>query len=293
MSSLPKISVITPSFNSLRTIRDTIESVLAQNYPNVEHIVMDGGSKDGTVELLKEYPHLIWVSEKDEGHYHAMNKGVERASGEVVNILNADDCFRPGTLLAVGEAFLNHPEWDALFGDIQYVDGEGRNIYRRIEARYDYDILRHALLCYVIHQTLFVRKAIHDRLGLYRYKDFLNSCDYDFILRLGQNGCRVGHLPRLLVNYRYHQFGQSADLRVTQNMWREATALCRAHGRPDGWRGNVCRTVARLKRQWQKLIYRGRIDLIPGNLLLRLRRQMKSQTQFTSNIDMEKLKPKD
>src|ERR1017187_2034002 len=90
---LPRISVVTPSFNSIHTIRDTIESVRSQDYPNWEHIVMDGGSKDGTVELLKEYPHLIWVSEKDEGHYHAMNKGIFRATGEVVNTLHADDCF--------------------------------------------------------------------------------------------------------------------------------------------------------------------------------------------------------
>ena len=87
----PKISIITPSFNSARTIRDTIESVRTQDYANREHIVIDGGSKDGTVELLKEYPHLIWVSEKDEGHYHAMNKGIERATGDIINILNADD----------------------------------------------------------------------------------------------------------------------------------------------------------------------------------------------------------
>src|SRR4051812_37512351 len=75
---LPKISVITPCFNSIHTIHQTIESVASQNYPALEHIVMDGGSKDGTVELLKQHPHLIWASEKDEGHYHAMNKGIQR-----------------------------------------------------------------------------------------------------------------------------------------------------------------------------------------------------------------------
>src|ERR1700690_986114 len=101
MSELPKISVITASFNSIDTNRETIESVRSQDYPHWEHIIMDGGSKDGTVELLKEYPHLIWVSEKDEGHYHAMNKGILRATGDVVNMLNADDCYRPGALPAV------------------------------------------------------------------------------------------------------------------------------------------------------------------------------------------------
>ncbi len=288
----PKISVVTPSFNSIRTIRDTIESVRSQDYPNWEHIVVDGGSKDGTVELLKEYPHLIWASEKDEGHYHAMNKGIVRATGEIINILNADDCFRPGVMSAVGEAFQRHPDWDALFGDIQYVDGHGREIYRREEAGYDYDVLRYAV-GYVIHQTLFVRKAVHDRLGVYRHKEFLNTCDYEFILRLGKHGCRVGHLRQLLINYRYHEHGQSADLRVTRNMKRETVVIRREYGVPEGLRGQVYRIAFRLKRQWQKLIHRGHLDLMPGTWILHLRRQMKKQTSFTSNIDMKKLETKD
>ncbi len=286
MSELPKISVITPSFNSIHTIRETIESVRGQDYPNWEHVVIDGGSRDGTVALLKEYPHLVWVSEKDEGHYHAMNKGIQRATGAVVNILNADDCYRPGTLRAVGEALAAHPDWDALFGDILYMDGEGREIYRREEACYDYNVLRYAI-GYVIHQTLFVRKAVHDRLGLYRHKDYLNCCDVEFILRLGRAGCKVGHLPRLLVNYRYHEHGQSADLRVTTNMLRESTAIMRDYGKPDGWRGRLYRFVYRGKRQLQKLVHRGRCDLIPGHWILR--KHMKRKTSFTSNIDMSRL----
>lgn len=285
-----KISIVTPSFNSIRTIRETIESVRSQDFQNWEHLVIDGGSTDGTLELLKEYPHLKWISEKDEGHYHAMNKGIARASGDVINILNADDCLRPGALSAVSAAFAQQPEWDALFGDVQYVDGEGRGIYRREEACYDYNVLRYGFVCYVIHQTLFVRKTAYDRLGLYRHKEFMNSCDYEFILRLGKCGCKVGHVPRLLINYRYHEHGQSADLRVTQNMWREAGIILREHGRPEGWRGGLYRTVFRLKRQCQKLIYRGRVDLLPGSWILRLRRHMKKQTRFTSNIEIGKLR---
>jgi glycosyltransferase involved in cell wall biosynthesis len=289
MSSPPKISIITPSFNSIHTIRETIESVLSQDYPHWEHIVMDGGSTDGTVELLKEYPHLIWVSEKDESLYHAMNKGVLRAAGEVVNILNSDDCYRSGTLSAVSAAFQQHPEWDALFGDFQIVDGEGRGIYRRREACYDYDVLRYAGLNYICHQTFFVRKSIHDRLGLYRHREFINICDYEFFLRMGKHGCKVGHVPRLLVNFRYHEYGLSADLRVARNSRREVAAICREYGRPDGWLGRVYRFMFRLKRQWQKLIYRGHVDLIPGHWIMHFRGQMKEQTSVSSNIDLSKL----
>ena len=286
MSALPKISVVTPSFNSIRTIRETIESVKQQEYPHLEHIVMDGGSKDGTVELLKEYPHLRWVSEKDEGHYHAMNKGIEAATGDVIQILNSDDCLRPGALRLVGQAFADHPEWDALFGDIVFVDGKNQEIYRREEALYDYDVMRFSCVGYVIHPTLFVRKSVHDRLGLYEHKRFLNACDYAFELELGRAGCRVGHVPALLINYRFHEFGQSADRRIADNTWRECEIIRREHGVPGGARGKVLRAAYRIKRQLQKLRYRGRCDLIPGTWLLR--KHMKAKTSFTSNIPQEK-----
>src|SRR5438105_2694229 len=112
MSQAPKISIVTPSFNSSHTLRTTLESVATQNYPLVEHLIIDGGSTDGTLDILRSYPHLLWVSEKDQGHYHAMDKGTRMASGEVVAILNADDCYRPGVLAEVARAFQAHPDWD-------------------------------------------------------------------------------------------------------------------------------------------------------------------------------------
>jgi glycosyltransferase involved in cell wall biosynthesis len=287
MPEAPKTSIITPSFNSIATIRDTIESVLRQEFPNWEHLVIDGGSTDGTVELLKTYPHLIWVSEKDEGHYHAMNKGVERATGEVVTILNSDDYYRPGALSKVADAFEANPDWDGLFGDVIYVDGAGQEIFRREEALFDYDVLRFGGVNFVNHQTLFVKKSVHQRLGLYRHKEFRNCCDYDFLLTLGRAKCRIGHVPYLLVNYRYHENGQSADLRITRNMAREFGLIRRAHGVPEGFRGDLLRACFRLKRQVQKLRYRGKCDLIPGGWILK--KHMRPKTKFSSNIGLDKL----
>jgi glycosyltransferase involved in cell wall biosynthesis len=203
MQSLPSISVITPCWNSARTIRETIESVVNQNYSPLEHIVVDGGSKDETVEILKHYPHLQWSSEKDEGHFHAMNKGIARATGDWIVILNADDCFRPGALANVARAIQAHPEWDATFGDVVYVDVAGNEIYRREEALYDFNALRFGIN-YVNHQTLFVRRSVYDRIGLYRYKDFPKASCYEFTLRLGKEKCRVGHVRACLVNFRIH-----------------------------------------------------------------------------------------
>ncbi len=287
MSVPPKISIVTPTFNGITTLRETIESVLAQDYKDWEHIVIDGGSTDGTVDLLRSYPHLKWTSEKDRGHYDAMNKGIARASGDVVAILNADDCYREGTLRKIAQAFTENPDWDALFGDVVYVDGMSREIFRREEACYDYDVLRFGNVCYVIHPTLFVKKDVYDRLGVYQYEKFLNCCDLEFILRLGQNRCRVGHIPQLLANYRMHEHGQSADRRVSRNMRRESLIIRKEHGFPGGMRGKLFEFFARIKRQSQKLFYRGKLDLMSGNWFLR--KHLRDKTSFSSNIGVDKL----
>src|SRR5512143_3485712 len=104
MATPIKLSIVTPTLNSIRTIRETLDSVARQDYPHVEHIVVAGGSTDGTLELVKGYPRLRWISEKDEGHYHAMNKGILTATGDAVGILNADDCYCEGILAKVAAA---------------------------------------------------------------------------------------------------------------------------------------------------------------------------------------------
>ena len=286
MENLPKITVVTPSFNSIHTIRETIESVLKQNYPNLEHIVMDGGSTDGTVELLKSYPHLKWFSERDEGHYHAMNKGIQMATGEAINILNADDCFCDGILKKIGSTLAAHPEWDGVFGDMIFVDDNGKEIFRREEAYWDPQIVR---LGFGLgqHQTLFVCKKTYDRLGLLRHKDFKNCCDFEFLMRMAHAKCKIGHVHDYVVLYRYHQHGQSADKRVLENMKLESAQIRREYGLPGGVAGKLLAQYARLKRQVEKLFILGKCDLIPGKW--HLRKHMREKTEFSSNIGVDKL----
>jgi glycosyltransferase involved in cell wall biosynthesis len=286
MAGLPKISVVTPTFNSIHTIRATIASVARQDYPLVEHIVVDGGSKDGTIEVLKSSPGVIWVSEKDEGHYHAMDKGSRMATGEVVAILNSDDCYRPGVLSEVATAIAKHPDWDGLFGDLVFVDGEGQEIFRREEAMFDPQIIRFGHN-YINHQALFLRKDAFLRVGGYRYKDFKNCCDYEIIMRLIRAGCQLGHIPVYIVDYRFHNFGQSADLRVRDNMTRESEMIRVEYGLPGGLLGNMLRSYARFKRQVEKLLILGKCDLIPGKM--RLSKHMRRKTSFSSNIGVDKL----
>ena len=104
MAQLPKISVVTVSFNHAEFIRDTIDSVASQQYPNLEHIVVDGGSQDGTIEILQEAPHLVWTSEQDRGISDALNKGFARATGDIIVWLNSDDWLAPGALHATDGA---------------------------------------------------------------------------------------------------------------------------------------------------------------------------------------------
>jgi glycosyltransferase involved in cell wall biosynthesis len=286
MSKRPKISVVTPSYNSVNTIRATLESVASQDYPSVEHIVMDGGSTDGTLDIVREFPRVILVSEKDQGHYHAMDKGTRMATGEVVAILNADDCYRAGVLGEVAAAFAKNSSWDGLFGDVVFVDGGGHEIFRREEAKFDSQIVRfgHNM---VNHQALFLKKDVYLRLGGYRYKEFKNCCDYEYVMRLIRARCRVGHIPVYIVNYRYHDHGQSADLRVRANMQRESAMIREEYGVPGGLAFKALNFYARAKRQAQKLAIRGKCDLRPGNWLLK--KHLRQKTSFSSNIGVDKL----
>ena len=280
------ISVVTPALNSAHTIGETLESVARQDYPHLEHIVMDGVSTDGTLDLVKAYPKVRCVSEKDEGHYHAMNKGIQAARGEVIGILNADDCYCDGILTKVAAAFEAHPDWDALFGDYIFVDDTGKEILRREEACWDPQIVRFGMGI-ALHQALFVRKSTYDRVGLLRHKDFKNCCDIEFLTRLAHARCRVGHIREFIVRYRYHQFGQSADKRIVANMARESALIRREYGVPGGWVGRMLRSYARAKRQAQKLVLLGKCDLVPGHW--RLRKHMREKTEFSSNIHLDKL----
>lgn len=283
---LPSVSIVTPCFNSIHTIRETLESVAAQIYPRLEHVVMDGGSTDGTLELLKSYPWIRLFSGSDEGHFDAMNKGVRLSSGDIVAVLNADDCYVPNAIQTVGKAFATHPQWEALFGDCRFVDGQGTEIYRREEACFDYDVLRFGLM-YIPHPTLFLRRTTFDALGGFRHKLFRNTCDYDLVCRLGHARRKVGHVRRILVNYRIHPYGQTADLRIRENQRQEDARIQAEHGKSAGWCGTAQRIYAKLRRQFQKLFLRGKVDLVSGNW--KMRHHLVRKASFSSNIGLDKL----
>ncbi|MBI4927898.1 MAG: glycosyltransferase [Anaerolineae bacterium] len=160
------VSIITPSFNQARYIEATLDSVLSQDYPEIEYIVMDGGSTDGTVDILKRYEHRLagWVSEKDRGQTDAINKGFARARGEVLAWLNSDDTYQPGAVREAVEALRAHPEAALVYGDANYIDETGRVIGRFPAAQTDYRRLRQGYV-HIPQQAAFWRASRWRQVG--------------------------------------------------------------------------------------------------------------------------------
>lgn len=179
-----RISVITATYNSASTIRDTIESVLNQNYPNVEFIVVDGASTDNTLEIVKEYGTKITkvFSEPDGGIYDAMNKGIRNATGDVVGILNSDDFFSSSDILQTICETFSHNNIDALYGDVHYVDPTDLTKIRRY---YSSKIFKPSLFRFGFmpaHPSFYMKKSCYDVHGLYPL-DYQIAADYDFLIR--------------------------------------------------------------------------------------------------------------
>jgi glycosyltransferase involved in cell wall biosynthesis len=189
--NLPTITVITPSYNQGIFIRQTVESVLSQEYPGLEYIVMDGGSTDDTLAVLEPYsPCLTLISEPDRGQTDAINKGLHRATGDIVCWINSDDYFLPNALLTVGQYFAGHPGIDWLTADCLIVDESGQLIQQPI--RQYKKLLRNlsnqaylGLTNAVCQPATFWRRSVHERVG-YLNENLHFTMDYDFWLRLAQ-----------------------------------------------------------------------------------------------------------
>ena len=182
-NNYPKISVITPSFNAGNYIEQAIQSVLAQNYPDFEHIVMDGGSTDGTIEILKKYPHLNWVSEPDRGQSHAMNKGFAISTGDIIVYLNADDFFEPNAFHTAVKYLDKNKGIYMVVGECNILDDAGKISRNRNIKTTFYEMLQWWRYSFPINpSSYFYYREVQEKVG---YFDETNqySLDYDFLLR--------------------------------------------------------------------------------------------------------------
>jgi len=201
----PKISIITPSFNSAKFIEDAIQSVVRQNYSNVEHIVVDGGSSDGTVGVLKRYGHLKWISEKDDGQSDALNKGLAMSTGDIVGWLNADDVYLEGTFAKVVRS-LADPSTDGVYSDFYFTD-ENLQPTRKIKS---HNPVRWLSLfhCYIPSVTFFFKRKIIDR-GITFDKNMHLLMDKDFFARILYAGFRLRYVNDSFSKFRWHKENKS------------------------------------------------------------------------------------
>lgn len=200
MNDQPKVSIITVCFNSAKTIRDTIESVINQTYKNIEYIIIDGGSTDGTVDIIKEYEPYIakWISEPDDGIYNAMNKGIQMATGEIIGIINSDDWYEINAIELVVSEFFTNIKVDLFHGNNEIYDINDNFLFM-IKPDQDYNNLWHNMV--INHPGCFITKEAYKKYGLYK-TDYRLAADYELILRMFINGARFQYIDRVLASMR-------------------------------------------------------------------------------------------
>jgi glycosyltransferase involved in cell wall biosynthesis len=180
----PRISIVTPSYNQGQYIEETIRSVLLQDYPNLEYIVIDGGSSDATLQILKRYDHLIhWISEPDEGQTDAINKGLKMASGEIVAYLNSDDLYEPGALASIAAFFCQQEDIAMIYGDIIHIDEKSGFIEFHKTGEVTLQKYLMAGDFYLPQPSVFFRKRVIETLGYFDKKLHL-AMDYDYWLKI-------------------------------------------------------------------------------------------------------------
>jgi glycosyltransferase involved in cell wall biosynthesis len=200
-----KISIITVVYNNERTIRDALESVLLQSYKNIEYVVIDGNSNDGTVKIINEYYDQLgyFVSESDHGLYDAMNKGIQASTGDVIGILNSDDLYQDLDVIAsVMEEFNNDSQLDILYGNLVYVKtvDVGKVVRNWKSKSYYNNFFEEANV--PPHPSLFVRKKVYDQVGLFDL-DYKIAADYEFMLRIFKKyNFKSKYIDRLIVRMR-------------------------------------------------------------------------------------------
>lgn len=211
----PKISIVTPSFNQATFLEEALWSVKNQNYPHVEHIVVDGASTDASVEILRRYAslpgweHLRWLSEPDRGQSDALNKGFQMATGDIVGWLNSDDRYRPDCFKAVIGGFDQHPHADVLYADYTFVDEKGRLLQVRREISFSHFVLLYHRVLFIPTTATFFRRRIFED-GNFLDLSYNYSMDHEFFVRLARRGYRFQHMSEVIADFRWQPNSKSS-----------------------------------------------------------------------------------
>lgn len=208
----PLVSIITPSYNQGRYIRETIESVINQDYPNLEYIVVDGGSSDDTLAILEQYSQsderFRFISEKDRGQSHAINKGLAMAKGEIIGWLNSDDTYLPGAIRKAVKALQEHPDWAMVYGKANTIDENSQKLSDYYVAPASYQLLFNG--CMICQPATFIRKNVFQGVG--GVDESLQFCmDYDLWIRIAKKHA-MGFMQDFLANARTHSTCKTSTL---------------------------------------------------------------------------------
>jgi len=260
----PKVSIVTPSLNQGQFIEEAILSVLSQDYPNIEYIVIDGGSTDSTLDILKKYDNeVVWISEPDRGQVDAINKGWRMASGEILTWLNADDLLYPGAIRTVVNRFLQRKEIEIVHGDVVFVDRQGNALLEKREIEFDYKIILYGIN--YICPTVFLRRCVLQKIG-YLDQNLQYVFDHEFYLRAAKNGVQFTHIPEFLFKFRLQQ--ESKGVAKESKVRKEGKRVINSY-REDPFKdilgfnfiyAGLVNKIYRIKRQWVKLRTRKTID---------------------------------
>ncbi len=225
----PLVSIITPSFNQAHYLEATIQSVLGQDYPRIEYLIVDGGSTDGSVDIIQKYLSKIawWISERDKGQTDAINKGFARAKGDIFAWLNSDDTYNPGAVSAGVKYLTEHPEVGMVYSDCNYVDEEGRVIGQFPAAQTDYQRLRQGYV-HIPQQTMFFRAKYWQELGPLD-PSFYFAMDYDLWTRIARQAPLKYVQGQTWANFRIHGSGKTTA--ADDRCWPE---MLRVHYRDGG-----------------------------------------------------------
>ena len=226
--SLPRVSIVTPSFNQAQYIESTIQSVLVQDYPQIEYLIVDGSSTDNTVDIIKKYQGQLawWVSEKDQGQTDAINKGFARASGDILAWINSDDTYEPGAVRLAANYLMEHPEVGMVYGDCNFINAEGRVIGRFASAQTNYRMLRQGYV-HIPQQTMFFRGELWRQVGPLD-PSFYFAMDYDLWTRISAR-TGIKYIPQTWANFRLHTTGKT--IVADDRCWPE---MIRVHYRDGG-----------------------------------------------------------
>ena len=201
----PKISIITPSYNQGQFIEETILSVINQNYPLIEYIIIDGGSTDNTIEIIKKYTKHItyWVSEKDSGQSEAINKGFKRATGDIVCWLNSDDILMPNAIREVANFFEENNDVNILNGYTVVIDKKSNILFNLFLLNQKKWYACHGIY-YIAQPSLFWRRKIFESIGLLR-EDFHTLMDKEFLIKMFEKNMEIRNFKKILAGFRLHE----------------------------------------------------------------------------------------